>query len=179
MEEVTITDFDFFINLTPLLGTSEMAEIYTLDHHIPAYRGSMYPQVSADRAVADPSLSHNSTTDAGFWDSLRSHMCGKQPAGVRLPDDELGPQSQSLKNRAPVWRRATRKERKAEKLFAKWLEDSGLPPWTPISGMPSAPEAIERLAPLPLGPQMSVREWADDYCHSAKILKDFNFRKVA
>ena len=179
MEEVTITDFDFFINLTQLLGTSEMAEIYTLDHSVSGYRGSMYPEVSANRTVTPPSPSHNSTTNAGFWHSLRLLICGKQPAGVWLPDDELGPLPQSLKSGAPVWRPASRNERKREKLFSKWLEDSGLPPWTPISGMSSAPESVERLAPLPLGPQMSVREWADDYCQSTKILKDFNFRKVA
>lgn len=177
LEEITLTDFDFFIDITPLLGTSERAEIYTLDHSIPAYRGSMYREVSISRTRT----AQNSTSSPGFWQSLRAHISCDQPAGVRLPDDESRAFSQDLKAKTPIWRRATREERKGEKLFTKWLADSGLPPWTSMSAydsMSGSPDAVRRPAPLPLAPQLSVREWADDYCQSTKILKDFNFRKV-
>lgn len=140
----------------------------------------MCQEVSRTRSATVPSPALNSTSNRGFWNSLSARVRAEQP--VRLTDDESRPIFQDLKRGAPIWRAATRQERKREKLFTTWLTDSGIPPWTPMSaydGIYGAPQAVERLAPLPLAPQMSVREWADDYCQSTKILKDFKFSKVA
>lgn len=40
-------------------------------------------------------------------------------------------------------------------------------------------ENIGEVGPLSTFPSMNVREWADNYCRSEMIMKDFKFKKVS
>lgn len=249
LEEVTVVDFDFYIDLTHILGPPSgpnlRAEIWTTDHSIPAYRGSMVKQVSRTIPFPPhpsnilPAPAHTPThppTSRGRsgWRSLLrrekkpnafQRFGNKIQSGwryysgegrVRLPDPELGlaPSGSSSHSRlldgtratgkddndeTPVWRSTSRKERKQESQYASWIAATGLPPWTPMS-MYVAREADSytttrrnfsgsgnrgesgaeqtRIEPISLAPSMTVRAWADDYCRSEKILKDFKFSKA-
>ncbi|KAF8321144.1 hypothetical protein DL93DRAFT_2052137 [Clavulina sp. PMI_390] len=132
--EVTITDFDFYIDLTPLLA-AQRAEIWTADPSVPAYRGSMYREYSV-----------------------------------------------SAQRTQSPFRSAASAETKRAKQFKEWVTMKGLPPWTPMSAFIAAEGGGAVQATSDQGSRdelkRDVREWADDYCASRKILKDFKFQKV-
>lgn len=71
-------------------------------------------------------------------------------------------------------RTATRKEGKEIDHLRKYRVENGLPPWVQME---------ERLMVVqPNGPvyrsSRTVRQWADDYCASNKLLKEFMYEKV-
>ena len=76
-------------------------------------------------------------------------------------------------------RKATRAERKAAEKRRKLREEHGLPPWV-------APESESwfqqsTAAPRPavvLQSSKTLREWADEYCASDKLLKEFTYTRV-
>ncbi|KAG8879354.1 hypothetical protein FRB97_001739 [Tulasnella sp. 331] len=97
-------------------------------------------------------------------------------------------------------RRASRREQKAAEAANAHRKEQGLPPWVALLGeTPGTQASIESEEdrnrfqhstygppgvwlsdPIPplLAPSRSLRQWADDYCASNKVIKEFNFDKV-
>jgi hypothetical protein len=73
-------------------------------------------------------------------------------------------------------RAATRKEGKAIDRLRKYRVDNGVPPWIQMD------ERATIMYHRPNGPvyrsSRTVRQWADDYCASDKLLKEFVYEKV-
>ncbi|KAI0756940.1 hypothetical protein C8Q80DRAFT_1131215 [Daedaleopsis nitida] len=80
----------------------------------------------------------------------------------------------------PGRRKATKAERNAAQERKKMRRAAGLPPWVAVT-----PEIWlqNSVAPPPdramvLGSSKTLREWADEYCASDKLLKEFTYTKV-
>ncbi|KAF8898772.1 hypothetical protein BD779DRAFT_1485463 [Infundibulicybe gibba] len=86
--------------------------------------------------------------------------------GIALEDTEEGGVGKSHK------RKATRKEKKAWDRLVEERSSAGLPPWVERS------EPVEHANDEPLRSSKSLRQWADEYCSSPKILKEFMYEKV-
>lgn len=168
LEEVTVTDFDFVLDLSVILRINPNPEIWTLDHTVPGYRGSMYKEVLQ---IDDP----NEKKKTNFWKRLGQRIRGRNRGQVRLPDNDL--ESNDTKEDLIKWRAATRKERRRLDNFSRWRATWGLAPWTPMSAYQEY-DTEDVQYPVSAHPSMTVRQWADDYCHSQKIMKEFNFKKV-
>ena len=73
-------------------------------------------------------------------------------------------------------RTATRTEGKGIDHLRKYRVENGLPPWV------QAEESVVVMEDRPNGPvyksSRTVRQWADDYCASDKLLKEFMYEKV-
>ena len=73
-------------------------------------------------------------------------------------------------------RAATRKEGKVTDHLRKYRVENGLPPWVQME------ESVVVAHHRPHGPvyksSRTVRQWADDYCASDKLLKEFMYEKV-
>jgi len=153
-DTVVVTDFDFIIDLTHLLWLAkDKVEIWTVDDTQPAYRGSMYQQTVVPR-------SHH----------------GLNNEEDRFPLLAEAEDARGMSHK----RRPKRQERKAHKQWAKHRVDNGLAPWaTPVQYYSENGEIfLDNGASQPLRSALTVRAWADDYCASDKILKEFQFRKV-
>ncbi|KAG8890039.1 hypothetical protein FRB98_001152 [Tulasnella sp. 332] len=154
----TVTDFCFY--LRPHL-LQRKPPIFVVGDRIPAHRGRISKEIDAPVSEHDP--------EAGAGAS------GSQ------------------------WRRkASQCERREAKENTARMSDQGLPPWALAQGRtPGVQASIESeqdryffqsTARGPAGvswddsmlqpPSKSLREWADDYCTSKKLLKEFNFDKV-
>ena len=74
-------------------------------------------------------------------------------------------------------RDATKEEIKAAKERKKTRQACGLPPWVAVG-----PESwLQQQAPeraVVLESSKSLRQWADEYCASDKLLKEFTYTKV-
>ncbi|CDO71608.1 hypothetical protein BN946_scf184911.g78 [Trametes cinnabarina] len=77
-------------------------------------------------------------------------------------------------------RKATKDEIKAAKQRKQLREDHGIPPWV----VPAPDEWYDSTSVSPppdaqvLGSSMSMRDWADEYCASDKLLKEFTYEMV-
>ncbi|KAG8829649.1 hypothetical protein FRC17_006237 [Serendipita sp. 399] len=77
-----------------------------------------------------------------------------------------------------------RKENKSYKKWTTFKKQSGLAPWVPMALRDPESEGVRYSGHglLPLNTNLrssrSVRNWADDYCGSHKVLKEFVFEKV-
>ncbi|KAH9858150.1 hypothetical protein C2E23DRAFT_802883 [Lenzites betulinus] len=92
---------------------------------------------------------------------------------VALPDPELA--------QVGGKRKATKQEIKAAKERSRLREEHGLPPWIapgPESWYSSANGTVAPPEAQVLGSSKSLREWADEYCASDKLLKEFTYTKV-
>ena len=73
-------------------------------------------------------------------------------------------------------RATTRKEGKAIDRLRKYRAENGVPPWVQME------ESATIMYHRPNGPvyrsSRTVRQWADDYCASDKLLKEFMYEKV-
>jgi len=73
-------------------------------------------------------------------------------------------------------RAATRKEGKAIDRLRKYRVENGVPPWVQME------DSVTVMHHRPNGPvyrsSRTVRQWADDYCASDKLLKEFMYEKV-
>ncbi len=73
-------------------------------------------------------------------------------------------------------RAATSKEDEVIDHLRKYRVENGLPPWV------QAEESVMVMEDQPIGPvyksSRTVRQWADDYCASDKLLKEFMYEKV-
>ncbi|KAL1951882.1 hypothetical protein VTO73DRAFT_1031 [Trametes versicolor] len=88
------------------------------------------------------------------------------------PDPEIG--------QSGGRRKATKLEIKAAKERKRLREAHGLPPWIE-PGPDSWYNSTGTIAPAEahvLGSSKSLREWADEYCASDKLLKEFTYTKV-
>jgi hypothetical protein len=72
-------------------------------------------------------------------------------------------------------RQTTRKEKKAAKKWREFKEQSGYPPWVQGDDL-SGPQRVPN--DLVVRSSRTFREWADEYCASDKMLKEFVFEKV-
>ncbi|KAI0335218.1 hypothetical protein GY45DRAFT_1317129 [Cubamyces sp. BRFM 1775] len=77
-------------------------------------------------------------------------------------------------------RKATKEEIKAAKERKRLRKEHGLPPW--IVPGPESWYNSTGVSPPPeaqvLGSSLSLRDWADEYCASDKLLKEFTYTKV-
>ena len=76
-------------------------------------------------------------------------------------------------------RKATRAERKAAEERKKLRKEHGLPPW--VAPEPESWFQQSTVAPRPavvLQSSKTLREWADEYCASDKLLKEFTYTRV-
>lgn len=117
---------------------------------------------------------------------------------IALPDGELpllSPATSQLGTPSSTYtRRATRKEQKEYSEWIKQRTRRGLPPWANAPGLASGQwsqttMAISNPATSPsstsdsgpsgvLKSSKTVRQWADSYCSSPKLLKEFIYTKV-
>jgi hypothetical protein len=68
---------------------------------------------------------------------------------------------------------AIKADRQTKKTFKSWLmerQKRGLPPWVGPQSEPSSASVLKS--------SWTLRQWADDYCQSRKILKEFVYEKV-
>lgn len=72
-------------------------------------------------------------------------------------------------------KRTKRKERKAADKWRKFKEENGYPPWAQTENFDTAIPMSERNG---IRSSRTVRDWADEYCASDKLLKEFVFEKV-
>ncbi|KAI0695182.1 hypothetical protein BC835DRAFT_1273768 [Cytidiella melzeri] len=120
----------------------------------------------------------------------------QKPTQWSIPDEEpayrgnmkLEVEGEPESARRRVWK-ASRQERKRASMWKREREMRGLPPWigspTPV-GMP--PPSTRSVVGPPVHAEMyendvlkstkTVRDWADEYCASDKMLKEFTYRKV-
>ena len=74
-------------------------------------------------------------------------------------------------------RAATGKESEVIDHLRKYRVENGLPPWVQVE------ERVMAMEDRPIGPvyksSRTVRQWADDYCASDKLLKEFMYEKVS
>ncbi|KAG8979760.1 hypothetical protein FRB94_010347 [Tulasnella sp. JGI-2019a] len=152
----TVTDFCFYLQ-PPLI--KELPPILVVGDMDPAYRGKMSREVDAPLVSGSPDL------EMGHGGS------GSQ------------------------WRRKALKLecKQADERTAR-LKGQGLPPWSLLQGeIPGTQTCIESEegrhrfqfvgggASSDVGlhvPSNSLRQWADDYCASNKVFKEFDFDKV-
>ncbi|CAG7850827.1 SubName: Full=Uncharacterized protein {ECO:0000313/EMBL:CCA71762.1} [Serendipita indica DSM 11827] len=75
--------------------------------------------------------------------------------------------------------RTTRAENKAAGKWRKFRDQAGLPPWIRSPSMPGEERPRQAHAANAVAQSSrTVRNWADDYCASDKLLKEFVFEKV-
>jgi hypothetical protein len=77
----------------------------------------------------------------------------------------------------------TKADRSTIKRFKAWRavrQRRGLPPWVgPDDDVPSRTSAVQRSHSMNvLKSSWTLRQWADDYCQSRKIFKEFVYEKV-
>ncbi|KAF9040587.1 hypothetical protein BJ165DRAFT_1350638 [Panaeolus papilionaceus] len=68
-----------------------------------------------------------------------------------------------------VKRKATKQEIQQFKTMKHAREDQGLPPWKDLDGTSRSPKSAS---------SMTLREWADEYAASPKLLKEFVYHKT-
>jgi hypothetical protein len=74
---------------------------------------------------------------------------------------------------------ATRREKKTAKAWEHERNARGLPPWVgPEAGGPLRSQLPIDEAEHAYKSSQTVRDWADEYCASPKILKEFTYSKV-
>ncbi|KXN90053.1 hypothetical protein AN958_05058 [Leucoagaricus sp. SymC.cos] len=166
-----VTDFDFYIDVTPQFRSAndDFAPIHwTVADNEPVYRGKMV------REAEVPSSSRIALSE-GDLPLLSSPSSLHPPTSTQL-------------------RRTSRKERKD---YSKWIEHrtrKGLPPWTIapglLNGQWSQATVLAASSPTSTSPNFptahrdvmksskTVREWADSYCSSQKLLKEFVYTKL-
>ncbi|KAF8329687.1 uncharacterized protein EI90DRAFT_2973348 [Cantharellus anzutake] len=164
-ETVTVVDFDFYIDLTHFLVTAGNPEIFTLADSEPAYRGRMYQEVENIPVFLSP---HEVPPLLSFWDKCKDIFTPNRR--IRLDDEE------SRDEHNLMWRKAARRERKSAERLRKALEEQGRAPWA----VQFAPEEqlVDGERRGSMLSRLTVRAWADDYCSSEMVLKDFTFTKV-
>ncbi|KAG8840609.1 hypothetical protein FRB96_009021 [Tulasnella sp. 330] len=163
--QVTIVDFDFTLDLTPMIVSEPLGPpIYVVGDRNATYRGKTYKEV--DEAPT------------------------KTPEGKDLEMDQIALGKQFR-------REATSDEEDASHARKQHLTDVGLPPWVHLPGEPlgtqagvTSDEARRRYQYGVHGadqtfddsglqiPSQDLRRWADEYCASKKMLKEFNFHKI-
>ena len=94
------------------------------------------------------------------------------PTDVQIGDPEAPPLN-------PGRRKATKEEKKAAKKRKEMRKACGLPPWvaTPPDSWFQQSDAPPATAVL-LESSKTLRQWADEYCASDKLLKEFTYTKV-
>ena len=75
-------------------------------------------------------------------------------------------------------RHASRKESKLGKARQQERRDRGLPPWASLESEGRGPAGAEIQHTKVLKSSQTLREWADEYCASDKVLKEFTYEKV-
>lgn len=76
-------------------------------------------------------------------------------------------------------RKARGKETSATKDWATQRRDRGLPPWVPMKSVAEWDQAmVDGVGDGVYHSTKTVREWADEYCQSPKLLKEFIYEKV-
>ena len=161
---VLVTDFNFYIDLTHILRRYSLGQIWTTSDFNPGYRGEMHKQVMQSPVPETEDM-------ASPRPSFRDWFMGRHSHGgsLRL----IGEEEESRVR--PLWRAANLQEIKRMSQWSQIRADKGLPPWLPYPGGPAERVAADS---WPMRSKMTPREWADDYCQSNKILKEFTFQKV-
>ncbi|KAG8994550.1 hypothetical protein FRB94_009797 [Tulasnella sp. JGI-2019a] len=162
---VTITDFDFVIDLTRhIIAEPFGAPIFIVGDRDATFRGKTHKEV-----------------DEGPT---------KTPEGKDLEASEIALGKQFR-------RKATGEEKDRSEERKNHLEGAGLPPWVHLPGEPvgtqagvDKDEARRRFQYGVHGPDQTfddsgvqpplqdLRQWAEEYCESRKMLKEFNFEKI-
>lgn len=186
-ESVTVHDFDFHVDVSQYI--LHRPTQWSIPDEEPAYRGAMKLEVDG---VLMPS--RYSAAGSVMLEEERGHGRGY---GARDGDAQaealLWQDEESEIARRRRWK-ASRQERKRAETWRKEREMRGLPPWIGLPvpvGMPlgsSTRHATANVVGSPVQPDMyendvmkstkTVREWADEFCASDKMLKEFTYKKV-
>ncbi|KZT65591.1 hypothetical protein DAEQUDRAFT_768757 [Daedalea quercina L-15889] len=75
-------------------------------------------------------------------------------------------------------RHASKKEAKLEKARQQERWDRGLPPWASLDSREHGPAGAEIQHTRVLKSSQTLRQWADEYCASDRVLKEFTYEKV-
>lgn len=172
-ESVTVHDFDFHIDVSQYI--LQKPTQWSIPDEEPAYRGTMKLEVDGVLMPSRVSVMapgrDGGSTEALLWQEQESARRRRWKA------------SKQEKKRAETWKR--------ERVMR------GLPPWigspTPVGMPPSTAtgrgvHASTSSAGSPVHADMyqndvmkstkTIREWADEYCASDKMLKEFTYQKV-
>ena len=176
-ESVRVNDFDFQIDVSQYILREPTQ--WSIPDEEPAYRGTMKPEVDGVLMPSRMSYSgpsgEDGATEALLWEEHESARRRRWKA------------SKQEKRRANTW--------KAERLMR------GLPPWigppSPVGMPPASTMTVTtrttrgvdtNVVGPPVNPEMyqndvmkssmTVREWADEYCSSDKMFKEFTYHKV-
>ncbi|KAG9026032.1 hypothetical protein FRB95_009491 [Tulasnella sp. JGI-2019a] len=163
--QVTITDFDFIIDLTGLILPEPFGvPIYLVGDRTAAYRGKTVKEVDEgphktpdgkDLEMNQIGLGKELRRRAGDDEEVTAHARRERLKDVGLPP-WVHLSSEPLGTQAGVDGEATRHRFQYGVHGAVGtFDDSGLQP-----------------------PSQSLREWVDEYCASPKMLKEFNFHKT-
>ncbi|KAG9092606.1 hypothetical protein FRC07_011619, partial [Ceratobasidium sp. 392] len=122
--------------------------------------------------------------DFDFSIDLSHHLRQLPPVNWTVPDDEPayrgGMRREVLTDTLSGVRRVPRRVLKAGKVWRERREKWGLPPWlSHTDHEPSVNRAMPADEIMAMRSELSLRQWADRYCASHKILKEFTFRKAA
>ncbi|EKM83900.1 hypothetical protein AGABI1DRAFT_124228 [Agaricus bisporus var. burnettii JB137-S8] len=169
-----ITDFDFYIDVTPPSFSSESTV--------------SPPAIASDnktrregptRGQAEASASDFAPTQWSMADNEPAYR-GKvvrevQMGSNALPDDEALLLFSRSSINSTSSRRATRIERKDHSQWSEQRTRKGLPPWATGVNDWNIASAQRRHT---LRSSKTIRQWADEYCASPKLLKEFVYTKV-
>lgn len=148
----TVLDFMFAVNLAQYVVAGPVH--WSVPDEVPAYRGEMVKEVHAKVVVEEDGMGQPRGTRGrkGKSRDLEAGVVGTRMMRRAAEDAEI--------DAAEAWEQTR---------IAK-----GLPPWVERD---TSSDAIE-VNPRVLKSSKTVREWADEYCASNKVLKEFMFEKV-
>lgn len=145
----SVIDFDFQVDISHHITPTPIH--WTMPDSEPAYRGKMYQEVDVP------------TQELRMPGSSDIEVAGAQR----------------------VRRKATRLERTSAKVWNHERQVRGLPPWIgPEAGwsiqvVRPTEALIHQTSANVLNSSKTVREWADEYCASPKLLKEFTYERVS
>lgn len=147
-ERIMVVDFDFSIDISQHIMAQPVQ--WSAPDEEPAYRGSMEAEV----------------------DGILTQIHGELQEGLLAHE------------RRRRWKPDGR-EAKAAKAWKEERAMRGLPPWVgsqaglpPPAGGVGQPSNANMFQTDVLRSSMTVRQWADEYCASNKLLKEFTYKKV-
>lgn len=147
----TMLDFMFAVNLAQYVVAGPVH--WSVPDEVPAYRGEMVKEVHAT-VVGE---------QEGMGQQRRTR--GRRGKSRDLEGGVVGTRMRRAAEDAEI---------DAAGAWEQTRIANGLPPW---AGRDTSLDAIE-VNPRVLKSSKTVREWADEYCASDKVLKEFMFEKV-
>lgn len=177
-----VTDFDFYIHITPPFSSQTSTP--------PLADSKMSTHDTDDAVPIHWSVADNEPVYRGRM--VRQVESPTTRGPISLPEDGLPLiASDHLSHAATQCRRASRRERNDYSEWIKQRTRRGIPPWTSVPGLANGQwsQAAAMTAthstklafsdlPSTSTSSKTLRHWADSYCSSPKLLKEFVYTKL-